>query len=103
MQVIITVSKLLDSSTALNCKRFQESLSVINCFATGDKAMKGTGNNLFIPYFFYFYLLSLFVSNDEMHRESINNNSLYLITICKLYKYTDIFKINLFYFVRLVK
>ncbi|RVE53287.1 hypothetical protein evm_002120 [Chilo suppressalis] len=43
LQVIIAVSKLLDSSTALNCKRFQESLSVINCFATGDKAMKGTG------------------------------------------------------------
>ncbi|XP_013200563.1 dedicator of cytokinesis protein 9 isoform X1 [Amyelois transitella] len=43
LQVIIAVSKLLDNSTALNCKRFQESLSVINCFATGDKAMKGTG------------------------------------------------------------
>ncbi|XP_026329927.1 dedicator of cytokinesis protein 9 isoform X2 [Hyposmocoma kahamanoa] len=43
LQVIIAVSKLLDKSTALNCKRFQESLSVINCFATGDKAMKGTG------------------------------------------------------------
>ncbi|KAI8427626.1 hypothetical protein MSG28_002111 [Choristoneura fumiferana] len=43
LQVIIAVSKLLDTSTALNCKRFQESLSVINCFATGDKAMKGTG------------------------------------------------------------
>ncbi|XP_061379186.1 dedicator of cytokinesis protein 9 isoform X2 [Danaus plexippus] len=43
LQVIIAVSKLLDSSTVLNCKRFQESLSVINCFATGDKAMKGTG------------------------------------------------------------
>ncbi|XP_052757821.1 dedicator of cytokinesis protein 9 isoform X1 [Galleria mellonella] len=43
LQVIIAVSKLLDDSTALNCKRFQESLSVINCFATGDKAMKGTG------------------------------------------------------------
>ncbi|XP_050362245.1 dedicator of cytokinesis protein 9 [Nymphalis io] len=43
LQVIIAVSKLQDSSTTLNCKRFQESLSVINCFATGDKAMKGTG------------------------------------------------------------
>ncbi|KAG7311678.1 hypothetical protein JYU34_002731 [Plutella xylostella] len=43
LQVIIAVSKLLDSQTAINCKRFQESLSVINCFATGDKAMKGTG------------------------------------------------------------
>ncbi|XP_075992073.1 dedicator of cytokinesis protein Ziz isoform X1 [Anticarsia gemmatalis] len=43
LQVIMAVSKLLDNSTALNCKRFQESLSVINCFATGDKAMKGTG------------------------------------------------------------
>ncbi|XP_045766053.1 dedicator of cytokinesis protein 9 isoform X2 [Maniola jurtina] len=43
LQVIIAVSKLQDSSTALNCNRFQESLSVINCFATGDKAMKGTG------------------------------------------------------------
>ncbi|XP_028029187.1 dedicator of cytokinesis protein 9 [Bombyx mandarina] len=43
LQVIMAVSKLLDSSNALNCKRFQESLSVINCFATGDKAMKGTG------------------------------------------------------------
>ncbi|KPJ11939.1 Dedicator of cytokinesis protein 9 [Papilio machaon] len=43
LQVIIAVSKLLDTTTALNCKRFQESLSVINCFATGDKAMKGTG------------------------------------------------------------
>ncbi|KAJ2944618.1 hypothetical protein O0L34_g3971 [Tuta absoluta] len=42
LQVIIAVSKLLDS-TSLNFKRFQESLSVINCFATGDKAMKGTG------------------------------------------------------------
>lgn len=42
-QVIMAVSKLLDNSTAINCKRFQESLSVINCFATGDKAMKGTG------------------------------------------------------------
>ncbi|KOB77262.1 Dedicator of cytokinesis protein 9 [Operophtera brumata] len=42
LQVIMAVSKLLDNSTAINCKRFQESLSVINCFATGDKAMKGT-------------------------------------------------------------
>lgn len=41
----MAVSKLLDNSTALNCKRFQESLSVINCFATGDKAMKGTGKH----------------------------------------------------------
>ncbi|XP_041973645.1 dedicator of cytokinesis protein 9 [Aricia agestis] len=43
LQVIIAVSKLLDSPNSLNCKRFQESLSFINCFATGDKVMKGMG------------------------------------------------------------
>lgn len=50
----MAVSKLLDNSTALNCQRFQESLSVINCFATGDKAMKGTGD-------LYYYLRQLFI------------------------------------------
>lgn len=43
LQVIIAVSKLLGSSISLNNTRFQESLSLINCFATSDKVMKGTG------------------------------------------------------------
>lgn len=98
-QVIIAVSKLLDTSTALNCKRFQESLSVINCFATGDKAMKGTGMfwhffNVIINFtahyivicslsiqYYYDWLLSMQIRDSDA-QNGINNTL--LVTCTKL-------------------
>lgn len=65
-QVIIAVSKLLDNSTALNCKRFQESLSVINCFATGDKAMKGTGKYYLL---FSFLITKGIISYNKIYQQ----------------------------------
>ncbi|XP_056646243.1 dedicator of cytokinesis protein 9 isoform X1 [Diorhabda sublineata] len=43
LQVIISVSQMLGNIVGLNNARFQESLSLINSYATSDKAMKGTG------------------------------------------------------------
>lgn len=43
LQVIISVSQLLGAIVGLNNARFQESLSLINSYATSDKVMKGTG------------------------------------------------------------
>ncbi|KAG5678742.1 hypothetical protein PVAND_008388 [Polypedilum vanderplanki] len=43
LQVIISVSQMIGSVIGLNNARFQESLSLINSYATSDKAMKGTG------------------------------------------------------------
>ncbi|XP_011300539.1 dedicator of cytokinesis protein 9 isoform X1 [Fopius arisanus] len=43
LQVIISVSQMLGSVIGLNNSRFQESLSLINSYASSDKAMKGTG------------------------------------------------------------
>lgn len=43
LQVIISVSQMLGNIIGLNNARFQESLSLINSYATSDKAMKGTG------------------------------------------------------------
>ncbi|CAB0016565.1 unnamed protein product [Nesidiocoris tenuis] len=43
LQVIISVSQLLGNIVGLNNARFQESLSLINSYASSDKAMKGTG------------------------------------------------------------
>ncbi|XP_022919235.2 dedicator of cytokinesis protein 9 [Onthophagus taurus] len=43
LQVIISVSQMLGNVVGLNNARFQESLSLINSYATSDKAMKGTG------------------------------------------------------------
>ncbi|EFA03420.2 Dedicator of cytokinesis protein 11-like Protein [Tribolium castaneum] len=43
LQVIISVSQMLGSIVGLNNARFQESLSMINSYASSDKAMKGTG------------------------------------------------------------
>lgn len=43
LQVIISVSQMIGNVIGLNNARFQESLSVINSYATSDKAMKGTG------------------------------------------------------------
>lgn len=43
LQVIISVSQMLGNIVGLNNARFQESLSLINSFASSDKAMKGTG------------------------------------------------------------
>lgn len=44
LQVIISVSQMLGAvCVGLNNARFQESLSLINSYATSDKAMKGTG------------------------------------------------------------
>ncbi|KAI5737707.1 hypothetical protein M8J76_015984 [Diaphorina citri] len=43
LQVIISVSQLLGNIVGLNNARFQESLSLINSYATSDKVMKGTG------------------------------------------------------------
>lgn len=44
LQVIISVSQMIgDAIIGLNNARFQESLSLINSYATSDKAMKGTG------------------------------------------------------------
>lgn len=43
LQVIISVSQMIGNVIGLNNSRFQESLSLINSYATSDKAMKGTG------------------------------------------------------------
>lgn len=43
LQVIISVSQMIGNVIGLNNARFQESLSIINNYATSDKAMKGTG------------------------------------------------------------
>ena len=43
LQVIISVSQMIGNVIGLNNARFQESLSLINSYATSDKAMKGTG------------------------------------------------------------
>ncbi|GJQ82839.1 hypothetical protein Trydic_g13541 [Trypoxylus dichotomus] len=43
LQIIISVSQILRNIGSLNNAKFQESLSLINSFATSDKAMKGTG------------------------------------------------------------
>ncbi|XP_055550318.1 dedicator of cytokinesis protein 9 isoform X4 [Wyeomyia smithii] len=43
LQVIISVSQMIGNVIGLNNARFQESLSIINSYATSDKAMKGTG------------------------------------------------------------
>lgn len=45
LQVIISVSQMLGNIVGLNNSRFQESLSLINSYASSDKAMKGTGNS----------------------------------------------------------
>lgn len=42
-QVIISVSQMLGNVIGLNNSRFQESLSLINSYASSDKVMKGTG------------------------------------------------------------
>lgn len=41
--MIISVSQMLGNVIGLNNSRFQESLSLINSYATSDKVMKGTG------------------------------------------------------------
>ncbi|XP_018313730.1 dedicator of cytokinesis protein 9 isoform X2 [Mycetomoellerius zeteki] len=43
LQVIISVSQMLGNVISLNNSRFQESLSLINSYASSDKVMKGTG------------------------------------------------------------
>lgn len=43
LQVIISVSQMIGNVITLNNARFQESLSLINSYASSDKAMKGTG------------------------------------------------------------
>lgn len=43
LQVIISVSQMIGNVIGLNNARFQESLSMINSYASSDKAMKGTG------------------------------------------------------------
>lgn len=43
LQVIISVSQILGNVIGLNNARFQESISIVNSYATSDKAMKGTG------------------------------------------------------------
>lgn len=43
LQVIISVSQMIGNVIGLNNARFQESLSLINSYATSDKAMKGSG------------------------------------------------------------
>lgn len=42
LQVIISVSQMIGNVIGLNNSRFQESLSLINSYASSDKAMKGT-------------------------------------------------------------
>lgn len=42
-QVIISVSQLLGEIIGLNNSRFQESMALINSYATSDKAMNNTG------------------------------------------------------------
>lgn len=48
LQVIISVSQMLGNIVGLNNARFQESLSLINSYASSDKAMKGTGKWLLV-------------------------------------------------------
>lgn len=43
LQVIISVSQMIGNVIGLNNSRFQESLSLINSYASSDKVMKGTG------------------------------------------------------------
>ncbi|XP_044001761.1 dedicator of cytokinesis protein 9 isoform X3 [Aphidius gifuensis] len=43
LQVIISVSQMLGNVIGLNNSRFQESLSLINSYASSDKVMKGSG------------------------------------------------------------
>jgi hypothetical protein len=43
LQVIVSVSQMLGNVMGLNNARFQESLSLINSYASSDKVMKGTG------------------------------------------------------------
>ncbi|XP_050738114.1 dedicator of cytokinesis protein 9-like isoform X2 [Eriocheir sinensis] len=43
LQVIISVSQLLGEIIGLNNSRFQESMALINSYATSDKAMNNTG------------------------------------------------------------
>ncbi|KAK9870395.1 hypothetical protein WA026_007964 [Henosepilachna vigintioctopunctata] len=43
LQLIISVSQMLGNVILLNNARFQESLSLINSYASSDKAMKGSG------------------------------------------------------------
>ncbi|XP_069940326.1 dedicator of cytokinesis protein 9 isoform X3 [Cherax quadricarinatus] len=43
LQVIISVSQLLGEIIGLNYSRFQESMSLINSYASSDKAMNNTG------------------------------------------------------------
>lgn len=45
LQVIISVSQMLGNIVGLNNARFQESLSLINSYASSDKAMKGSGKS----------------------------------------------------------
>nr|XP_023030048.1 dedicator of cytokinesis protein 9 [Leptinotarsa decemlineata] len=45
LQVIISVSQMLGNIVGLNNARFQESLSLINSYASSDKAMKGSGES----------------------------------------------------------
>lgn len=43
LQVIISVSQLLGEIIGLNNSRFQESMALINSYASSDKAMNNTG------------------------------------------------------------
>lgn len=43
LQVIISVSQMIGNVIGLNNARFQESLSMINSYASSDKVMKGSG------------------------------------------------------------
>ncbi|KAB7505571.1 Dedicator of cytokinesis protein 9 [Armadillidium nasatum] len=45
LQVIISVSQLLGEVIGLNNSRFQESMALINSYASSDKAMTNTGKN----------------------------------------------------------
>lgn len=46
LQVIISVSQLLGEIIGLNNSRFQESMALINSYASSDKAMNNTGQLL---------------------------------------------------------
>lgn len=69
LQVIISVSQMLGNIVGLNNSRFQESLSLINSYASSDKAMKGTGKySYLISYsqyvlFLWFHAIYLFLFN----------------------------------------
>ena len=71
LQVIISVSQMLGNVIGLNNARFQESLSLINSYASSDKVMKGTGiyNKFFTIHFVYQYISKYFtqsvISNYE--------------------------------------